>query len=56
MSEKGLPPKDRGGMDLWNAGILPQHYTASQPRRPWCKTTLPWKPHNLWCKNFCWLV
>jgi hypothetical protein len=21
-------------MDLWNVGILPQHYTASQPRRP----------------------
>jgi len=23
----------RGSMDLWKAGILPQHYTASQPRR-----------------------
>jgi hypothetical protein len=21
-------------MDLWNVGILPQHYVASQPRRP----------------------
>jgi len=21
-------------MDVWNVGILPQHYTASQPRRP----------------------
>jgi hypothetical protein len=21
-------------MDLWNVGILPQHYTASQLRRP----------------------
>jgi hypothetical protein len=33
-------PKDHlqgeggGGMNLWNVGILPQHYTASQPRRP----------------------
>jgi hypothetical protein len=28
-----LHPEDGGSMDLWNAGILPQHYTASQPRR-----------------------
>jgi hypothetical protein len=27
-------PEDGGSMDLWNVGILPQHYTASQPRRP----------------------
>jgi len=26
-------PEDGGSMDLWNVGILPQHYTASQPRR-----------------------
>jgi len=26
---------DGGSMDLWNVGILPHHYTASQPRRPW---------------------
>jgi hypothetical protein len=26
--------EERGIMDLWNVGILPQHYTASQPRRP----------------------
>jgi hypothetical protein len=31
-------PKDGGSMDLWNVGILPQHYTASQPRR--------WKQHG----------
>jgi hypothetical protein len=24
-------------MDIWNAGILPQHYVASKPRRPWLK-------------------
>jgi len=23
-----------GWSDLWNVGILPQHYTAPQPRRP----------------------
>jgi hypothetical protein len=23
-----------GSLDLWNVGILPQHYTSSQPRRP----------------------
>jgi len=27
-------PEDGGSMDLWNFGILPQHHTASQPRRP----------------------
>jgi len=27
-------PEDRGSMVLWNVGIPPQHYTASQPRRP----------------------
>jgi hypothetical protein len=25
-------PEDGGSMDLWNFGILPQHYTASQLR------------------------
>jgi hypothetical protein len=27
-------PEDGGSMDLRNVGIPPQHYTASQPRRP----------------------
>jgi hypothetical protein len=27
-------PEDDGSTGLWNDGILPQHYTASQPRRP----------------------
>jgi hypothetical protein len=27
-------PEDGGTMDLWNVGILPQHYTVSQPERP----------------------
>jgi len=25
---------DRSSVDLRNVGILPKHYTASQPRRP----------------------
>jgi hypothetical protein len=29
-----LHPEDGGSLDLRNVGILPQHYTASQPRRP----------------------
>jgi len=29
-----LQSKHGGSMDHWNVGILPQHYTASQPRRP----------------------
>jgi hypothetical protein len=31
-------PEDGGSKDLWNFGILPQHYTASQPRR--------WRQHG----------
>jgi len=34
----------RGSMDLWNVGILPQHYTASQPRRPRLEISAPRKP------------
>jgi hypothetical protein len=29
-----LHPEDGASMDLRNVGILPQHYTVSQPRRP----------------------
>jgi hypothetical protein len=28
-----LHPEDGHSNDLWNVGILPQHYTASQPKR-----------------------
>jgi len=27
-------PEDGGSVDLWNVGIIPWHYTVSQPRRP----------------------
>jgi hypothetical protein len=33
MSLSSLCPEDRGSKALRNCGILPQHYTASQPRR-----------------------
>jgi len=29
-----LHSEDGGSMDLWNIGILPQHYMASQPTKP----------------------
>jgi len=29
-----LQGEDGGSMNLWNGGILPQHYRASQPRTP----------------------
>jgi hypothetical protein len=41
-----LHPEDGGSMHLRNVGILPQHHTASQPRRPLLKTSPPWKPQN----------
>jgi len=28
-----LPSSSGWSTDLWNDGILPQHYTTSQPRR-----------------------
>jgi len=31
-------------LDLRKVGILPQHYTASQPRRR-LESSTPWKPH-----------
>jgi len=41
-----LQPEDGGSIDLWNIGILPQHCTASQPRRPRLETPPPWRPQN----------
>jgi hypothetical protein len=41
-----LHPECGGSMGLWNVGILPQHYTASQSRRPRLETSAPWKPPN----------
>jgi len=39
-------PEDGGNMDLRNVSILPQHYTASQSRRPLYETSSKWKPQN----------
>jgi hypothetical protein len=49
-------PEDGGSMDLRNIGIL-QYYAASQPRRPWLESPLPWKPqisYNFTCYVFVW--
>jgi len=39
--------EDRGSVVLQNIGILPQHYTALKPPRPWEESSLPWKPKIL---------
>jgi len=39
-------PEDGSSMNLWNIGILPQHNTVSQPRRPRLEISPPWKPPN----------
>jgi hypothetical protein len=39
-------PEDGGIMDLWNVGILPQYYTASQTGRPRFESSLPWEPQK----------
>jgi hypothetical protein len=36
--------QDGGNKALRNVGILPQHYTASKPRRPRLELSPPWKP------------
>jgi len=40
-----LHSEDRGRMDLWNFGNLPQHYTVSQTRRPRLESWPPWNSH-----------
>jgi len=37
-------PEDVGSMVIRNVGILPRHYTASQPKRPQLGISPPWKP------------
>jgi len=41
--------------DLWNVGILPQHYAASQPRRPQLESSPPWKPQIYHVTDCCYL-
>jgi len=43
---RSLHPEDGASMDLWNVGILPQHYTAWQSRRPRLEVSLAWKVQN----------
>jgi hypothetical protein len=40
-------PEDGGSMDLRNVGILQQHYTESQPRRPRPESSLAVKTSNV---------
>jgi hypothetical protein len=50
----GWSVEDWGSVDLWNVGILPQHYTASRPRRPRLEASSPWKhqnSHSFRCSN-----
>jgi len=53
-----LHPEDGGSEDLWNNGILPQHYTVLQSRRPWLESSPPWEPwifHSKYIyKENCW--
>jgi hypothetical protein len=37
------PTESAGSTDLWKVDILPQHYTASQPRRPRLEISPPKK-------------
>jgi len=40
-----IHPEDEGSKVLRNVGILPQHYTASQTRRPRLEFSPPCKRH-----------
>jgi len=42
-----LHPEDGGSKVIGKVDILPQHYMASQPRRPTFEISLPWKHCNL---------
>jgi hypothetical protein len=45
--DMNLHPEDGGSMDLWNVGILPQHYMSSQPRKPRLESSSwRWKQHG----------
>jgi len=44
-------PEYGGSLDLWNVGILQQHWTASQPRRP--RLQIEWHWFNLQFTTFC---
>jgi hypothetical protein len=46
-----LHPKDRSSMALRNVGILPQHYTTSQPRRQRLESSPPWK-HQISLRDY----
>jgi len=41
-----LHPGYADSTDRRNVGILPQHYTSSEPRRHRLETSPPWKPQN----------
>jgi len=40
-------------MALQNVGILPQHYMASQPRKPQLESSVPWKAQTLYLHTKC---
>jgi hypothetical protein len=44
---------DGGSMDLWNAGMLQQHSTAAQSRRPQLEPSPLWKLQNWHQNDFC---
>jgi len=47
MPSSSLHPEDGGSMVLWEVGILSQHYTASEPRRPRLESSPLWEPKIL---------
>jgi hypothetical protein len=48
---KMLVGKPESSMSLRNVGILPQHHTASQPRRPRLESSQPWRRQISQCNN-----
>jgi len=51
-----MPPPSSGGMYLWNIGILPYQYTASQTRRPRLEISPSWEHENSQLCLYLWLT
>jgi hypothetical protein len=46
---QGKVTEKESSIVVWNIGILLKQHMVSQPRRPWCESSLLWKPQISHC-------